>query len=311
MWNIAKIKSYIENGVEENLHLDYKAAGALEKTDKKRAEISKDVSAFANSDGGIIIYGIREFSEKGKQHLPSHIDPVDRRKISKEWLEQVINSNISPKVNNIIISPVPYGNSTDGKVLYVVEIPKSNTAHQAKDKRYYKRYNFESTPMEDYEIKDIINRSKKTSITISFKPVINLGLLKQQLKTKQNFDVILNVRAFNKGNLVSQYLSVFLLAEKKWSNLIIESPPKSMGTNNNDFEILFENKKENKIKIFPSNQVIGTERVPILPNTSQLLGSIKVNSRLFLCNVPLKVQISTEDDTRTISITGIELITGK
>lgn len=50
----------ITSEVEENIHLDYKASGALSKEPKKRQEITKDVSAFANSDGGIIIYGISE-----------------------------------------------------------------------------------------------------------------------------------------------------------------------------------------------------------------------------------------------------------
>ena len=41
------------NEIEENLHLDYKSAGALSKIDRKKDEITKDVSALANSDGGI------------------------------------------------------------------------------------------------------------------------------------------------------------------------------------------------------------------------------------------------------------------
>jgi hypothetical protein len=48
--------------------------------------------------------------------------------------------------------------SNPNHVAYVVNIPKSNTAHQASDKKYYRRFNFETVPMEDYEIKDIINR---------------------------------------------------------------------------------------------------------------------------------------------------------
>ena len=40
----------------------------------------------------------------------------------------------------------------------VVEIPKSLTAHQARDLRYYRRYNFESVAMVDYEIRDVMNR---------------------------------------------------------------------------------------------------------------------------------------------------------
>src|SRR5215510_5131093 len=50
----------IEEDIQESLTLDYKDAQALEKTDRKRNELCKDVSAFANSAGGQIIYGIQE-----------------------------------------------------------------------------------------------------------------------------------------------------------------------------------------------------------------------------------------------------------
>ncbi len=93
-WDLPTIQSYIKNQVEESINLDYKAADALQKTDGKKREISKDVSAMANSAGGVIIYGVKEFNQSDKRHLPEKIDPVNRTDISKEWLEQVINSNI-------------------------------------------------------------------------------------------------------------------------------------------------------------------------------------------------------------------------
>lgn len=54
-YSLDDVEYLINNEVEENIHLDYKAAAALAKEDKKRSEITKDVSAFANSDGGIIV----------------------------------------------------------------------------------------------------------------------------------------------------------------------------------------------------------------------------------------------------------------
>lgn len=68
------IEKLISNEVEENIHLDYKAAGALDKKDdKKRNEITKDISAFANSDGGIIVYGVSE-----EDHRPEPIYPNEQ-----------------------------------------------------------------------------------------------------------------------------------------------------------------------------------------------------------------------------------------
>jgi hypothetical protein len=165
-WDLQLVQLYITNQVEENLNLDYKAADALQKTDGKKKEITKDVSAMANAAGGIIVYGIKEFNDSTKQHLPEKIDPVNRTEISKEWLEQVI-SNIQPRIQGIIITPVTVDQTNNG-VIYVVQIPQSTTAHQATDKRYYKRYNFESIPMEDYEIRDIMSRTKHPEVTLEF-----------------------------------------------------------------------------------------------------------------------------------------------
>ena|ERR1017187_4142001 len=104
MWSVEKINQFIADKVEENLYLDYKASDALGKSDSKKNEISKDVSAFANSDGGVIIYGIKEF-RKDTNFLPEKIDPVKRDEFSKETLEQIINTRISPTIHGIIITP--------------------------------------------------------------------------------------------------------------------------------------------------------------------------------------------------------------
>lgn len=134
VWDQARLERYITEGIEESLTLDYKAAASLDKSDKKKIEITKDVSAMANSAGGIIIYGIAEFQDKACEHLPEKLDPVDRTAFSKEWLEHIIG-NIQPRIDGVIIHPVPISSATND-VVYVVEIPQSHTAHQAKDHRY-------------------------------------------------------------------------------------------------------------------------------------------------------------------------------
>ena len=147
---IAHINKIIDDKIQEDLHLDYKDSAALDKNNRK--EISKDVSAFANSDGGIIIYGIAEVN-----NLPEKSDAgVDHKKFSRETLENIITSNINPRIDNIIISPIPISETTS---IYAVKIPRSDRApHQASDGKYYKRFNFKSEPMADYEINDVRNR---------------------------------------------------------------------------------------------------------------------------------------------------------
>lgn len=159
-YSIEDIESLINNEVEENIHLDYKASGALDKDDKKRTEITKDVSAFANSDGGIIVYGVSE-----EDHRPKEISPIDGRIYTKEWLENVIQL-IQPRIEGILIYPIRIDDI--GNSIYVVKIPRSgNAPHMARDKRYYKRFNFKSEPMEDYEVKDLYNRSVTPDLEIT------------------------------------------------------------------------------------------------------------------------------------------------
>ena len=57
-WDEDDILSMIKDEVQESINLDYKACDSLGKSDGRKREISKDVSAFANSAGGTIIYGI-------------------------------------------------------------------------------------------------------------------------------------------------------------------------------------------------------------------------------------------------------------
>lgn len=159
-YKFSDLKDLITNEVEENLHLDYKSAGALSKEDKKKTEITKDVSAFANSDGGIIVYGIQEVENK-----PKSFSFVDGNKITKEWLENIINI-IQPRINGVDIFPIRHEGKLE-ETIYLVKIPKSDDApHMAKDKKYYKRFNFSSEPMEDYEVKDLFYRHRAPVLQI-------------------------------------------------------------------------------------------------------------------------------------------------
>jgi hypothetical protein len=175
-WNKARLQSLIDGKIEESSSLEYKAAKALEDNES----ISIDVSSFANASGGVIIYGISEHKEK--KHVPERLDPVDRMLVRKEWLEQIISSNIYPRIDNLQVIPVSDDENGE-KGYYVIEVPTGSTAHQASDKRYYRSHNFQKLPMLDQEIRDVMNRSKHPDIemdlrfaytTINYKTVIRL-----------------------------------------------------------------------------------------------------------------------------------------
>lgn len=189
-------KEYLDNLLsinEESKTLEFKSGLALSKESKKKTELSRDVSSFANSQGGMIIYGISE--DKENRDKAGEYSPVDRKEFSKEWLEQVINSNIKPKIEGVYIEAVEIGD----KVAYIVEIPQSDTVHQASDKKYYKRYNFMRTDMEDYEIRDVMNRMKTPKIELKFNTITSNNP-KSRYKTQ--------VFIVNTGTVVANYITV-------------------------------------------------------------------------------------------------------
>jgi hypothetical protein len=195
-WTESRLQNFITSEIEESLTLEYKSAEALDRNETKKKEITKDVSAMANSAGGILIYGIREFDQENRRHLPEKITPVDRRAFPREWVEQIIQA-IRPRIDGIVIHSVSLS-SGETDVAYVIEIPQSNTAHQASDHRYYKRFNFQAVPMEDYEIRDVIFREQTPNIALNF--LIELAPDAQNLV----------VHARNNGSAFAQYVAVFL-----------------------------------------------------------------------------------------------------
>lgn len=192
-WIEDDVLRLIELQTKESSSLEYKQCAALrtdgpfynrktEKYEERRkkqskdkivSEISKDVSSFANADGGTIVYGIVE-----NNHIPLFIDqhaflPTE---VSKEWLENVIDSNIRRKIQGVKINQIELTTSNPGKVIYAVYIPQSlQGAHQAKDCIYYQRRNFKAEPMEDYQVRDVMNRFNFPVIDSKFE-FVNISL---------------------------------------------------------------------------------------------------------------------------------------
>src|SRR5262249_12981432 len=82
----------IAEDIQESLTLDYKDAAALGKSSPQRSELCKDVSAFANSAGGQIIYGIQEKDRRPVRGQET--DAVNPADLSRSGVDQDIDSNI-------------------------------------------------------------------------------------------------------------------------------------------------------------------------------------------------------------------------
>lgn len=214
-WEEEDLLGLINEGVQESLTLDYKQSAALDKRNpKSKSDLSKDVSAFANSAGGVLVYGIVEEDNHLPVKIDAGLDPLD---ITREWIEQVINSTIQQRIDGFRIKQVLLKQTNPGRVGYVIYVPQSTRApHMASDHIFYKRYNYQSIAMEEYEVRDVSRRLQAPDLRVELS--LNEGNwtpLKPGLTDTHFAKVYVNVDLVNDAISPADYAFVRLFVSKK------------------------------------------------------------------------------------------------
>ena len=216
------LQGLIDNKVEESTILEFKSSFATENK-KWKIELAKDVSAMANSNGGVIVFGMKQKDMGDGNAVAGKLTPIPFNEMTKDRLSQLLSSNIQPAIDNIEITHIPDG--VEGGY-YIVEIPQSNTAHQNRlDHIYYKRRNATIDAMEDYEVRDVMNRSKTPVVNLEFQLVrtqveviekdYSMIMRGVQEKKSQRVEYELIYRPVNDGQIFAQYINYFIYIPSK------------------------------------------------------------------------------------------------
>ena len=168
-------------------------------------ELAKQLSAFSNSGGGQIIYGIADTGAIDNGGIARVV-----KGSTKEWLEDVIPVLTDFEIlgfNVHEIQPRTSGSSiASDRSVFVVEVPDSERApHQSKrDLKYYVRVGGKSRPAPHRLIEDIRGRAKHPNIKLQL-DLSDLRILGLEVPpTTINLDTSIKVSARNVGALKSQ-----------------------------------------------------------------------------------------------------------
>src|SRR3989344_6305086 len=161
------IAGLVREKQHEDLFRDYKIGIDLDQ-EKNKLELVKDVTAFANTEGGALLIGIDEEVQDGrKTGVPKPEYGIARISELETRVRDILETGATPRLPSVMFREV----SLEGdKYVYVIAHQKSSSRpHMAMgygDKRYYKRSGNRSVPLEHAEIQDLFEKKLRSAKTV-------------------------------------------------------------------------------------------------------------------------------------------------
>jgi len=156
--NEEDLKALIDNRERESSILEYKQE--ISGTDHEKKEISKDISAMANTEGGYLVIGVQEVD--GQASAITGTPKTIGRQPVEVWIENVLITNVRPKI--AITPKIITLTSILDRVLVVIHIPQSpKRPHMviAEGRNaYYTRHNYQATYADEHEVRSMFLESK-------------------------------------------------------------------------------------------------------------------------------------------------------
>jgi len=213
--SISDLQRLCDDKAEETTSLEFKTCSELiigskfwdNKSQTRRSrtrddvldELSKDVTALLNSNGGTIIYGIREKKSKADDlDIDNAFNPKSKEtNIFPEKVVDWIRAHIlPPPIIDVIPIPVDESNP-DSAWFLIIKVQQGQTAYQARNKLFYRRVSSTIQPMEQYEVHDVMNRAIVPDADVEF----NFSKISI---TSERHEYRLNVIVKNLGDIVIQ-----------------------------------------------------------------------------------------------------------
>jgi hypothetical protein len=241
--------------------------------------LSRALSAFANSGGGALIYGLKNptVGATGWAVDDGGVDTTYKND-TREWLGNVIPPLVDHELRGFnVYSITPTGPASQiqaGRALYLIDIPDSpNAPHQANDKRYYIRAGGKSVPIGHRLVMDIMGRRQHPQISLDFRiaktPHVSTVTRQTGEVTTTNHVYLLTVTARNTGRVYAQYVNAFVQVPAGLHRRIYGKHPLGEGGPEPFYEYRIRNTTHDPVTELSQRETVEQTRVlqfnPILP----------------------------------------------
>jgi hypothetical protein len=207
--SIEVINRFVEEQQEEHLHLDFKSIGDPSLSKDDRRNLAKALSGFANSDGGLIIWGVDARKNSAGVDCACALKPVSFLPALVSRLNGLTGEAVSPTVDGILHKRIPIDQDSGFAATYV---PASDSGpHMARsgDDRYYKRSGDSFYRMEHFDIADMFGKRRRPVLEI-FSRITRGSTIRSEGMVLYKVHILLGISNRGRGSAMAPYLGLNL-----------------------------------------------------------------------------------------------------
>lgn len=173
---LAGVRQLVADRVKEDMHLELKTKKNRSVSDLDESDgwqFSRALSGFANSDGGVLVWGI----ETDKDERASKLKPISAVSDFESRLKKSLLNSVQPFVDDVRIEAIPEADETGIGYIKVL-IPRSEKApHRAlrADREYYRRSTEGFYRMEHFDLEDALGRRPHPALVLDTHVVPRAG----------------------------------------------------------------------------------------------------------------------------------------
>ncbi len=195
-------------GRSEDLHLETKTCGdSFNDTDQGR--LAKALSSFANSDGGVLIYGLASEREaEVARDVITREAPLADAEAVRSRITGLIGQLTDPPVENVLTkTTLLRENSHSGFVVVLIPRCDGILRRSKKNREFYRRHGSSSLPMENYEIAEYYGRRTSAKLELWW-DIKTLGTTGDTPNRNRDIAVLFGIK--NVGRRIAKYPAILL-----------------------------------------------------------------------------------------------------